>query len=40
MMSYLLAWMLQYLKRKEQNALYDALQKLQEGSFSFVNIII
>lgn len=39
MMSCLLAWILQYLKKRSQNALYDALTKLEEGSFLSVQFI-
>lgn len=34
------AWMLQYLDGKNQTALYEALQKLKEGSFFLVIIFI
>lgn len=29
----LLGWMLQFLRKKKQTALYEALTKLEEGSF-------
>lgn len=33
MMCFLLGWILQFLKKRSQTALYEALTKLEEGSF-------